>query len=121
MYIYQQLIELVIFSDAPYCDVTKTVTLRPGDMIWRYGVRSCRKKERQRIRPVCSRNTTSQERKPCSESVHHTVRRAKRTLRFRLVTLITRLRCSVFILPHGMTVTGTDYTHMPGIGRTFTG
>jgi hypothetical protein len=31
-----------------------------------------------------------------------------------------KLRCSVFILPHGMTVTGTDCTHMPGIGRTFT-
>jgi hypothetical protein len=72
--------------------VTKTVTLRSGDMIWRYGVRSCRKKERRRIRPVCSRNTTSQERKPCSESVHHNVRSAERTLRFRLVTpLLARL------------------------------
>jgi hypothetical protein len=33
-----------------HCNVTKTVTLRSGDMIWRYGVRSCRKKERQRIK-----------------------------------------------------------------------
>ena len=31
------------------------------------------------------------------------------------------LRCSVLILPHGMAVTGTDCTQMPGIGRTFTG
>ena len=30
-------------------------------------------------------------------------------------------RCSVFILPHGMAVTGTDCNHIPGIGRTFTG
>jgi hypothetical protein len=27
----------------------------------------------------------------------------------------------VFMLPHGMAVTGTDCTHMQGIGRTFTG
>jgi len=26
---------------------------------------------------------------------------------------MTKLRCSVFILPHGMAVTGTDCTHMP--------
>jgi hypothetical protein len=31
------------------------------------------------------------------------------------------LRCSVFMPPHGMTVTGTDCTQMPGIGRTFSG
>jgi hypothetical protein len=30
---------------------------------------------------------------------------------------MTKLRCSVFILPHGMAVTGTDCTHMTGIGR----
>ena len=31
------------------------------------------------------------------------------------------LRCSVFMPPHGMAVTGTDCTQMPGIGRTFSG
>ena len=31
------------------------------------------------------------------------------------------LRCSVFMPPHGMDVTGTDCTQMPGIGRTFSG
>jgi hypothetical protein len=56
-----------------YCDVTKTVTLRSGDMIRRYEVRSWRKKERQRIRPVCSRNTTSSIRKSMLSSVPHIV------------------------------------------------
>ncbi len=31
------------------------------------------------------------------------------------------LRCSVFMPPHRMAVTGTDCTQMPGIGRTFSG
>ena len=31
------------------------------------------------------------------------------------------LRCSVFIPPHGMTVTDTDCTQMTGIGHTFSG
>ena len=30
--------------------------------------------------------------------------------------LMTKLCCSVFIRPHGMAVTGTNCTHMPGIG-----
>ena len=43
-----------LFSYVWKCDVTKTVTLRSGDMIWRYGLRSCWKKETEGKRSLFS-------------------------------------------------------------------
>jgi hypothetical protein len=46
--------------------------------IWRYGVRSCRKKERKRVTEVCSHNTTSLIRKFHAARVFHTSFSARR-------------------------------------------
>ena len=61
------------------CDVTKTVTLRSGDMIWRYEDSRVESKiERQRITPACSRHTTSLTRKLHAARVFHTSFGARR-------------------------------------------
>ena len=59
--------------------VTKTVTLRSGDMIWRYEDSRVESKiERQRITPACSRHTTSLTRKLHAARVCHTSFGARR-------------------------------------------
>jgi hypothetical protein len=53
------------------CDVTKTVTLRFGDLIWRYEIARVERKK-QRIKGVCFHNTNLFDQKVHVAGVFHT-------------------------------------------------